>query len=228
MPRINMMLNSTPPPLVDLCVRTAIDNVRYLGDVGETDLHLLDRILPHCTLDQLMHVEKSTKGRDLSPVTDKLWKKFYELQFGVKSMNVVVERMKKKKVSFKWKQLYEAKVKDMNEAENKAVDRLKQLYKKEDARKQSRQVQLCSKVPPSSNKRGFFAGPGYNLSNVKSNIMKKAKIELMKSQEVKNLTALKRNAVQRNNSPSTTKKSNGFGNNSASTSKQTTSLNRRF
>lgn len=51
------------PSLVDLCVKIAIDNVRYLGDVGETDLHLLERILPHCTKDQLIHVEDSTVVR---------------------------------------------------------------------------------------------------------------------------------------------------------------------
>lgn len=51
------------PSLVDLCVQKTIDNVRYLGNVGETDAHLLERILPHCTLDQLMHVEKSTEVR---------------------------------------------------------------------------------------------------------------------------------------------------------------------
>lgn len=51
------------PSLVDLCIKTAIDNVRYLGDVGETDINLLDRILPHCTLDQLMHVEKCSEVR---------------------------------------------------------------------------------------------------------------------------------------------------------------------
>ena len=50
--------------MVDLCVRTAIDNLRYLGDVGETDLYLLDRILPHCTVDQLMRVEKCTEVRN--------------------------------------------------------------------------------------------------------------------------------------------------------------------
>ena len=128
------------PTLVDLCVETAIDNVRYLGDVGETDLHLLDRILPHCTCDQLMLVENSTKGRDLTPVTDKLWKKFYKKEFGEKSLNVVIERMKEKKVAFRWKQLYEAKVTDLKEAEKKTSHRLKQLYQKEDARKQSRQT----------------------------------------------------------------------------------------
>lgn len=51
------------PSLVDLCIKTAIDNLRYLGDVGETDLDLLDQILPHCTVDQLMHVEKCSKVR---------------------------------------------------------------------------------------------------------------------------------------------------------------------
>jgi hypothetical protein len=51
------------PSLVDLCIKTAIDNVRYLGDVGETDINLLDRILPHCTVDQLMHIEKSSEVR---------------------------------------------------------------------------------------------------------------------------------------------------------------------
>ncbi|EOX92946.1 Nucleus, subunit A, putative isoform 3 [Theobroma cacao] len=181
-------------------------------------------------MDQLIHVEKSTKGRDLSPVTDKLWKNFYELQFGRASTNLVIERMKLKKVSFRWRQLYEAKLKDVQEAENKAIDRLKQLYKKEDARKQSRQVQLCTKVPPSS-KRSFFAGsgPGYNLSYVKSNIMKKAKIDLMKSQEVKNLAAMKKKAVQTHHRGTTITKSSGLcGKNSASSSKLAKPLDRRF
>ncbi|KAL4352409.1 hypothetical protein GQ457_06G042630 [Hibiscus cannabinus] len=219
-----------PPSLVDLCVRTAIDNVRYLGDVGETDTHLLERILPHCTVDQLLHVEKSTRERDLTPVTDKLWKNFYELQFGRESMKVVIERMKLKKVSFRWRQLYEAKLKDVKDAENKAIDRLRQLYKKEDARKQSRQVQLCTKVPPSS-KRSFFSGsgPGCSFSNGKSNIMKKAKIDFMKSQEVKNLAAIKKKAVQSHHSGTAITKSSGFyGKNSASTSKHTKPLERRF
>lgn len=122
------------PSLVDLCVQTAVDNVRYLGDVGETDIDLLGRILPHCSLEQLKHVEKSTEvrnsmiklsscsvtypspflmfkfffqGRDLSQVTDRLWKRFYQIEFGDKSLNQVVERMKQKKVTFKWKKLYE-------------------------------------------------------------------------------------------------------------------------
>lgn len=49
------------PSLVDLCVQKAVDNVRYLGDLGETDQHLLERILPHCTVEQLTHIEDSTE-----------------------------------------------------------------------------------------------------------------------------------------------------------------------
>ncbi|GMP67659.1 hypothetical protein CsSME_00027576 [Camellia sinensis var. sinensis] len=220
-PERYMMTRRKVPSLVDLCVQAAVDNVRYLGDVGDTDIQLLDRILSHCTVEQLMHVENSTEGRDLSPVTDKLWKRFYELQFGGKSTNLVIERMKQKKVSFKWKKLYEAKAKDLEEAQQKSFDRIKELYKKEDARKQSRQVQLCTKVPPSSNKRSFYGGPGSsNISNTKSSIMKKAKLQFLNSHETKNLAAMKRNSVQKSHSISPMRKPGVFpGNGSASTSK---------
>ncbi|GKC00965.1 hypothetical protein Tco_0987101, partial [Tanacetum coccineum] len=46
--------------------------------------------------------------------------------------------------------------------------------------KQSRQVQLCTKVPPSSNKRRWFGG-GINIGNNKSGIMKKEKFEFINS-----------------------------------------------
>ncbi|XP_075498013.1 elongin-A-like isoform X1 [Primulina tabacum] len=206
------------PSLVDLCIQVAIDNVRYLGDVGETDFHLLERILPHCTLDQLMHIENNTKGRDLSPATDELWKKFYVRQFGIESANLVVERMGQKRVIFKWKQLYEAKLKDREEATQKSLDRIKKRYQEEDARKQSRQVQLCTKVPPSSRKRIFEGGS--SISNARSGLMKKAKLEFLNSREVKNLAAMKNKAVHRNYIvPSAKKPSLGSGLAAASLSK---------
>lgn len=219
------------PSLVDLCIKTAIDNVRYLGDVGETDINLLDRILPHCTLDQLMHVEKCSEGRDLSPVTDKLWKKFYEKQFGTKSTEQVVERMRKSLKSFKWIQLYEAKLEDIAEHEKKSVARLKQLYKKEDARKQSRQVQLCTKVPPAKNKRSLFggSGPGHNVSNLKSNLMKKSKIDFLNSHEMKNLAAMKKKPLPRNEGTSLIMKPAQFSRkDSATTSKLFKPVERKF
>lgn len=55
------------PSLRDLCVQKAIDNVRYLGDVGGTDEQFLRQILPHCTVEQLKHVEDSTEVRESSP-----------------------------------------------------------------------------------------------------------------------------------------------------------------
>lgn len=57
------MLERKVPSLVDMCIQLAIDNIRYLGDVGQTDLHLLERILPHCKVDQLKHIEDSTEVR---------------------------------------------------------------------------------------------------------------------------------------------------------------------
>ncbi|RYR27470.1 hypothetical protein Ahy_B01g051501 isoform C [Arachis hypogaea] len=188
------------PSLVDLCVQKIIDNIRYLGNVGCVDLHLLERILPHCTVDQLMHVEKASEGADLSPVTDKLWKGFFEKQYGSNCSKEVMRRMREKKVSFKWKQLYEAKQKEIAEAEKEVSNRIRNLYKKEDAKKQSRQVQLCTKTPPSSKKRFWGDGPGYNVSNLKSNIMKKSKIEFLKSHEMKNLAVMKKNTFQRTSS----------------------------
>lgn len=40
-------------------------------------------------------------------MTDKLWKIFYEKEFGTKNANLVIERMKKNNVDFRWMQLYE-------------------------------------------------------------------------------------------------------------------------
>ena len=50
--------------------------------------------------------------------------------------------MRPKKVSFKWMELYQANLKKMGEVENKAINRIKRLYKKENERKQSRQIRV--------------------------------------------------------------------------------------
>lgn len=190
-----MMKRKDQTPLVDLCVEKAIDNVKYLGDVSHVDHHMLERILPHCTLDQLMHIEKSTQGMDLSPITDQLWRKFFEKQFGINCTNEVVKKMKEKRVSFTWLQLYEAKVKKVAQTENEAVDRLAQRYKEEDARKQSRKIKTCTKLPPSERRFCGDNGSGYNLSVKSSNIMKKSKKDFLNSLEVKNNTAMKRRGI---------------------------------
>ncbi|KAF8411095.1 hypothetical protein HHK36_003634 [Tetracentron sinense] len=183
-----MMLKRRIPSLVELCIQKAIDNVRYLGDVGETDIHLLKDVLPHCTVDQLMHIEKSSEGRDLSPVTDNLWKKFYEKQFGAKNASLVIERMKQNKVSFKWIQLYEAKLEDWDEAQKKSVDRLKQLYEKE----------------------VVSSGSCNNFSNLKGNLMKKSKMEYLNSHEARVHADMRKNALQRSRSAPHIMKPSGF------------------
>ena len=47
------------------------------------------------------------QGRDLSPVTDKIWKRFYQMNFGEESYEEVVRRMNSSNVTFTWKKLYE-------------------------------------------------------------------------------------------------------------------------
>ncbi|CAM8906624.1 hypothetical protein QQ045_010731 [Rhodiola kirilowii] len=195
------------PSLVDLCVWTAIDNVKYLGDVGETDLDLVGKILQHCTVDQLRHVEDSTEGRDLSPVTDALWEKFYRKEFNETSFKAgdyesfreeALSTVRRKKFASKWRFKFEVGMKIRELKEKKSTSVLMEKYKKENAKKQSKQIQICAKAPPSS-KRRFFggSGPGYNFSNTKNNLMKKSKIDLMKSKEMQNRLAVRKNAVQR-------------------------------
>lgn len=215
------------PTLVELCIQTAIDNIRYIGDVGETDTHLLKEILPHCTSpDQLMHIENCSEGRDLSPVTDSLWKRFYERNFGEENYNLVVQRMKKNQIVVKWRLLYEAKLKERDEVQKKSVERLTTLFKEQGAKKQSRQIKLCSKVPPSSKKRNLFGGCGSDnaLSSVKGNLMKKAKIEYLNSHEARIHQAMRKNDSKRVafSTPSVSrsvKPNNFLGKSSASCSK---------
>lgn len=222
------------PSLVDLCIRTAIDNVRHIGNVGEVDTHLLQRILPHCTVDQLLHIEDSTEGRDLSSVTDELWQRFYEKQFGKENADLVVNRMKQKRVVFKWRQLYEAKTKEREEFQNKLGAKLKQRYQEEQDKKSSRQVKYTMKKPP-SNKRSFFASgnSSYNVSNLKSNILKKAKIESLNSHEAQIHATMRKNALQQKSSPPPSfyreAKLGSYPRTSpASTSKQAKSAERRY
>ncbi|KAJ8429714.1 hypothetical protein Cgig2_013786 [Carnegiea gigantea] len=185
LPARNRQGKGKPPSLVDLCVQVAIDNIRYIGNVGATDAHLLEQILPHCTVEQLMHIENATVDRDLTPVTDKLWKKFFEATFGSHWVEKVVKRMAENGVTYNWRQLYQARLKEVDEKRNNTVERIAQSYKDQNAResscflidmmsimicrkwgsvlllsagKQSRQIQICTKVPPSTKKRSFCGG----------------------------------------------------------------------
>ncbi|KAF5178542.1 transcription elongation factor B polypeptide [Thalictrum thalictroides] len=204
-------------------VKLAIDNVRYLGDVGETDIDLLRDILPHCTSEQLMRIEKSTEGRDLSPVTNKLWRNFFEKDFGIERLSEVWKEERQKKRP-QWRRAYENELKECDKKRKLIGDKLKKLYSEEANEKQSRQVQICSKIPPSSNKRNFYGGSGsYNkFSNTKGRLMKKAKMEYLNSHEAKVHLAMRKNALQsRQRAPLLKKSVGSYGKESASSSEFT-------
>lgn len=146
---------ASPSSVVDLMRR-------HGGDVSGIDSNLLEKILPQCTADELSRIEKNTRGRDLSPVTDKLWRKFYIEEFGASMADQVVENMKTNtNAAFRWKELFEKKVEEVNKKENKAAERLKSRYQMEAARKESRRVVICrgrssvfSREPQKKEKRG--------------------------------------------------------------------------
>ncbi|PRQ50843.1 putative RNA polymerase II transcription factor SIII, subunit A [Rosa chinensis] len=171
--------------LDDRWVSIAIDNLDSFGDVGYLDFKFLDQVLPHCSKDQLIHIEKSTKNTDLTPITDKLWKKIFERELGVKATDEVIQKMKIKKVSFKWSELYQTKLKRVEEDEKQVGERLKRLYQKEAARKQSRQVRVLDKLPPSSSSNRRSG------STKDSKLTKKVRKEYHNCLELKNIEVMK-------------------------------------
>ena len=58
--------------------------------------------------------------------------------------------MKERKVWYKWVALYEAKLKEVSEKANRAIERVGKLYEKEE-RKQSRQVKIITMVSNNNN-----------------------------------------------------------------------------
>ncbi|CAL5003833.1 unnamed protein product [Urochloa decumbens] len=184
-----------PRSLVDLCVEKAIDNLRQVNHVDGIATELLKRILPHCTLPQLKHIVKNTH-MDLSEVTDPLWRRFYRQQFGEDHTNLVINRMKESGIYYTWRELFEVKEKQQEKLEDKMLKKITLKFQAEKAEKQSKQIKLCTKVPPSS-KRSFYAGGGpSSLSNCsyKSPILKKARMEA-------NSRARLQSAIQKNTFP---------------------------
>jgi elongin-A len=187
-------------PLLELCIRSAIDNLQYLGDVGETDIQLLKIILPHCNAEQLNHIETSTKDRDLSPVTDELWRKCYGRQFGNDAVTMVKERMAKRNAKFKWRQLYQAKVREQEDLQKEGVKRLKDLYKEQNSQKESRKCRPIDLKPPESKRirRTGVAGGARGSASVsrtpaKGRLMQKSRIDFAKSSAASRDATMARN-----------------------------------
>ncbi|AQK41230.1 uncharacterized protein LOC100276576 [Zea mays] len=197
-----MEFGRKPLSLVELCVRKAIDNLRYMGSVDGVEMDLLKRILPHCTMEQLTRVENSTE-MDLSLVTDPLWRRFYQREFGQEHTSKVIARLKElgQKTPYTWRELFAAKKEKQKEVEDKMLDKFTKKFQAERAEKQSKQIKLCTKVPPSS-KRSFFGGSGpssVSSSSYKSPILKKARIEVNSRARLQ--SAMQKNTFARSSQP---------------------------
>ncbi|KAL2610202.1 hypothetical protein R1flu_028775 [Riccia fluitans] len=197
-----------PPALEELCIRSAIDNLDHIKDVGHTDARLLKIILPHCTPEQLLKIEEYTKSRDLSPITNELWLGHYSRKFGEDNLKTVQERMKKTKKLFKWKALYQAKLREQDDVEKKCVERLRELYKESSEKKDSRKLQQIELMPPPGRKRTFGSMGGGGSSGrfgggsssrftkpdvgSKGRLMKKARAEFVASNQAKKLSQVRK------------------------------------
>nr|CAB3480130.1 unnamed protein product [Digitaria exilis] len=162
-----------PPSLLDLCVQKIIDNLRDLGGVDGIEMELLKRILPHCTLEQLTRVENRTR-MDLSSITDPLWRRFYQREFGVDHTNQVIEKMKAiRGKTFTWRELFKAKTERQKEVEDKMLEKITKKFQAEKAGGGPSSLSTCS---------------------YKSPILKKARIEA-------NSRARLQSAIQKNTFP---------------------------
>lgn len=144
--------------LKEICIHKALDNLDMLGDVGGLDSQFLEIVLPHCTAEQLWNIEEATKERDLSKITDVLWMKCYSRKFGQDSVEAVASAMGKRKKAFKWKILYQRKLKEEEKVAEQCVKSLTAKFKAAVAQKASRKITQIDKAPP-KRKRGAKVMP---------------------------------------------------------------------
>eukprot|EP00270_Netrium_digitus_P015431 TRINITY_DN5409_c0_g1_i2.p1 TRINITY_DN5409_c0_g1~~TRINITY_DN5409_c0_g1_i2.p1 ORF type:complete len:205 (-),score=33.70 TRINITY_DN5409_c0_g1_i2:93-707(-) len=141
--------------LTNLCIDVLLSHLDDIADVGDVDGELLKRVLSHCNAEQLQRIEDSTiiNGRDLTPITDSLWKGIYTRKYGVANVYRLIAKMKTVNMRCTWRELLRAKALAEEETQQRCVDRLKQLYQEADKKKQSRRVQVCEVLPPQGRKR---------------------------------------------------------------------------
>ncbi|KAL6123894.1 hypothetical protein ACLB2K_076411 [Fragaria x ananassa] len=101
-----------------------------------------------------------------------------------------MEKMKMKKASFRWSELYQAKSRSLEKKEKEVGERLKKMYEKEDARKQSRQVKVLDKVPPSNTRIGVI-NKGLSKGKKSNQMMNKIKKQYENSLAKRNLDFVK-------------------------------------
>lgn len=101
------------PSLLELCIRTACENVAHIGDVGSLPTQFVSRILQSCSgVDQLRHIEVCSKRLDLSQVTDELWRGWFANDFGTTCAEYIMhtgERLGPANSTPKWRRLYDEK-----------------------------------------------------------------------------------------------------------------------
>eukprot|EP00271_Cylindrocystis_brebissonii_P011070 TRINITY_DN2777_c2_g4_i1.p1 TRINITY_DN2777_c2_g4~~TRINITY_DN2777_c2_g4_i1.p1 ORF type:complete len:351 (-),score=63.88 TRINITY_DN2777_c2_g4_i1:196-1248(-) len=213
------------PTLSSLCLDILLANLDALGDVGDTDWDTLEILLRRCNMQYVRRIEDANPSRDLSRVTEELWRGFYSSSYGRPSMEAVLARMKRRNVTCKWRDLFDAKGREVEEKRERGLERLREKSKALKDERASRQVQVVDVVPVSagSNRRKKvsssanrttytgaipakrpFSTPSALASSSGSSILKKSKTEYATSayvQGVKNQIQPRRPSFRPNSSP---------------------------
>lgn len=126
----------------------AIDNVHMLGDVGGMSELRLRKILPHASTEHLLHIETCSKGRDLTSITDPLWRIHFARRFGERNAKMCEKQMPQGGPPHTWRSLYEEKVAEQEKLQEEGVERLRELYHQQNAVKASRKIQCIDKMAP--------------------------------------------------------------------------------
>ncbi|KAE8794542.1 hypothetical protein D1007_30577 [Hordeum vulgare] len=95
------------------------------NDSGENEMGYVERTLAFST----RHLDdRDIRLMDLTGVTDVLWKRFFQREFGEADMNVAIKRMKESGVRYKWKNLFEHKTEKQKQVEQRMSAGLRNKY----------------------------------------------------------------------------------------------------
>ena len=162
--------------LNDNWVSVAIGLLDSFGDVGSYHPDFLEKLLPHCSKDQLAHIERCTTKVDLTPITNKLWKTFFQRDFGGRATDEIMQEMKNV-VDFNWSEAYEAKSKRVEQDEKEVGERLKKMYQEDAARKKSREIKVLDKVPPPSSSCNKRIGSNKTTKPLRDRLLKSMELK---------------------------------------------------
>lgn len=90
--------------LIDMCLERLTVSLNYVNSMPE---ELLERLLGLCTSEEVLRLETNN---DIYSLTDPVWKRFYQHEFGSKETELVHQNLGMYDTSFKWSECFNQKL----------------------------------------------------------------------------------------------------------------------